>query len=221
MINIPTGKSQGICRNCTRTFSKSSMTRHLNTCLKKEQSGQQLLVLIESRYGPYWVYVTMPRSTSLSQIDSMLRDLWLECCGHMSAFSTSTVSYLDQPEPNSWGKPEKSTTMTLSRAIAGEKSLRYEYDFGSTTELNIRLVGDHVRGLKPGLGIVARNDAPPIDCDQCGQPASTMVFDDWYPAPYCATCREGLEPSEEDYELPIVNSPRIGVCGYGGPSQEP
>src|SRR5262245_3532849 len=74
------------------------MTRHLTKCLaahdKAEQAGggkakkgKLVRVLVEGKYDPrYWLYLEMPATTRLKYLDGVLRDLWLECCGHLSAF---------------------------------------------------------------------------------------------------------------------------------------
>ena len=33
----------------------------------------------------YWLHVEGRETASLQQLDSLLRRVWLECCGHMSA----------------------------------------------------------------------------------------------------------------------------------------
>ncbi len=214
--------SQGQCRICETAVAKTQMTRHLKKCLGKTDSGNdQLLVLIQDRYVPsYWVYVLMDESTTLSEVDWMLRDLWLECCGHMSAFSSKSAAYLDEPEPSLWGREERSMDdVTLAEALLGEKELRYQYDFGSTTELTVRIVGDKLPGTGDEMRIVARNDAPDIACHACGKSATELVFENWNPIPYCEDC---IPPAdEESMMLPIINSPRMGVCAYTGPSREP
>jgi len=35
----------------------------------------------------------MPARATLTDLDGFLRDIWLECCGHLSAFDIGTVRY--------------------------------------------------------------------------------------------------------------------------------
>jgi hypothetical protein len=59
--------------------------------------------------------------------------------------------------------------------------------------------------------------SPQVWCDICGQPAteicSQCIFDDkgWL-------CDEHAESHEcgEEMLLPVVNSPRVGMCAYAG-----
>jgi hypothetical protein len=99
--------------------------------------------------------------------------------------------------------------------------LNYEYDFGSTTHLTLRVVGEHSRSAKgSGFRLLARNEPPDYRCAKCGKPATQV----------CAVCDGGLplcnrcgKEHECEYEaiLPLLNSPRFGVCAYCGPSVEP
>ncbi len=65
--------------------------------------------------------------------------------------------------------------------------------------------------------VLSRNEAPVIVCQSCGKPAtqvcSQCVYDGegWL----CEECAEDHECGEEMF-LPVVNSPRVGMCGYTG-----
>ena len=181
-----------------------------------------MLILVELPRSPFWVYFTVPNTVKLVAIDAVLRDLWLDCCGYMSAFSSRDELYVDSPEGTLFGrKSEHSMNVSLKRAT-GNGPLLYQYDFGSTTTLILRVMGEKVIGLEPGIKVVARNDAPAMACTECGGVATQLLFDDWAPRPYCDECLGNAR--EEDGEactLPVVNSPRMGVCAYSGPSIEP
>ena len=95
----------------------------------------------------------------------------------------------------------------------------YEYDFGSTTELT-----GHVLGIREGcLGrtatrLLARNDAPEWSCEKCSRPATIIcplcIQDGAYL--FCETHAHEHPCADEEVYLPVVNSPRMGVCGYVG-----
>jgi predicted RNA-binding Zn-ribbon protein involved in translation (DUF1610 family) len=96
----------------------------------------------------------------------------------------------------------------------------YEYDFGSTTHLTIKVVGERMGRLERSpVRLAARNVAPVWPCAVCGEPAALV----------CAYCRDGggnpfvcaghqndHACGEDEGFLPAVNSPRMGVCGYTG-----
>ena len=67
--------------------------------------------------------------------------------------------------------------------------------------------------MKGKVRILARNIPPTFDCTDCSAEATQYCTD--CDAFYCDTCLEGHECGEE-MALPVVNSPRMGVCGYYG-----
>ena len=169
-------------------------------------STDSLQLRIESRYDKrYWLDVAVPAATTLKTLDHFLRRTWLECCGHLSAFSTSV-----RPAE------ELSPRMRVAEALGRRKSINYVYDFGSSTELVIQ----RTKTVPPPgarIALLARNQPPDNRCDVCGVPAVSICAD-------CSLEEGGLfcERHAEDHEcgeerlLPVVNSPRMGVCGYCG-----
>ena len=95
----------------------------------------------------------------------------------------------------------------------------YVYDFGSSTELALKVVDERegeTRGRgKKAIKIMARNEPPTIPCDICGKTA-TGIYADWdgYEKWLCNEC--GKKQKDREMMLPVVNSPRVGVCGYTG-----
>ena len=99
--------------------------------------------------------------------------------------------------------------------------LDYQYDFGSTTELKVKFVKRHqVLGkYSDDIKILSRNSQLIIPCDECGKfPAVTICTEcSWDGEGWlCKKCAKSHECDEEMF-LPVVNSPRSGVCGYSGP----
>jgi hypothetical protein len=74
------------------------------------------------------------------------------------------------------------------------------------------VVGEREGKVSQQVRLLARNEPPPILCELCKKkPAAWVdVLDDytWY-------CEKCIENTEEGV-LPVVNSPRVGVCGYTG-----
>ncbi len=197
------------------------MTRHIKSCLAKRGLGSNMLLLVQDRSGLFWVYVTADASIALLSVDWALRNLWLECCGHMSAFSDISVMYLEHPESGlpGMGSTELGMDVSLKKAMQSAETLKYEYDFGSTTQLTIRRLAENVSPVNDeNLAVLARNDLPQINCLVCEKPATILMVEDWEPEPYCEAC---WSDSDERMTLPVINSPRMGVCGYDGPSVEP
>src|SRR5947209_19068033 len=101
----------GICKYCNGEFDKAKMTQHLKNCKARAaanaagmgdetQQKQKLFhILAEGRYNPqYWMHIEIPASEPLFTLDGFLRDIWVECCGHLSAFNIGGISYQDEPE---------------------------------------------------------------------------------------------------------------------------
>ncbi len=114
---------------------------------------------------------------------------------------------------------ERDMDIELSEVLKVGDKFKYEYDFGSTTELRLRVVGEregHLRKKDATITILARNIAPNVLCHVCGQPATKIEpgYDSAWPGALCNKCARKVK--DADWFLPIVNSPRVGVCAYTG-----
>lgn len=116
---------------------------------------------------------------------------------------------------------ERDMGVSLNEALQVGLTLAHEYDFGTTTELRLRVV-DEREGEPPSddeARIMARNYAPRLSCEECGALARWLYAWD-YPMPAFCDQHARAHPEWEDGFLPIVNSPRAGLCGYTGPFQK-
>ena len=198
-----TPQTEGNCYLCGKTFKKSSMTTHL----KKEvfpEGNEQLcnLLKVEDQVDKrYWLYLDIPTTSSLSSLDRFLRNIWLECCGHMSQFYIPGYDVI--------GKTQK-----LGEMPKGAK-LCYDYDFGSTTSLVITCMGQITRpAQRSAVRLLARNVPLTFPCCVCGKDADVVNAAVYPHTFYCEACGEKHE--EDAYFLPVTNSPRMGECGYCG-----
>jgi len=151
-------------------------------------------------------------------LDHFLRDTWLECCGHLSAFTIGGVRYSVDAAIYEWDMGSKNMQVPLDQVLHPGHTCSYEYDFGSTTELALKVISEReVPAKKKAIEILARNNLPLVSCDVCGKPATTTctqcIYEDkgWL----CDACAKDHECGEEML-WPMVNSPRAGVCGYTG-----
>lgn len=108
----------------------------------------------------------------------------------------------------------------LSEVLPAGTKFTYEYDFGSTTELTLTMIGERAGKTRRKLDIdvMARNDPPKIMCGVCGARPATVInaWAAWDEASWmCDECAKAGDYDEEGF-LPVVNSPRVGVCGYTG-----
>jgi hypothetical protein len=226
-------QSEGTCQLCHGKFKKAAMSRHLAKCLadhaadkaavskKKPKTGKLFQLIVEGRGMPaYWLHLEVPATATLVDLDESLRDIWLECCGHMSVFKIGNVRYSVQPDElaGGWGMEDEEEDMSVpvGKILCLGLTFTHEYDFGSTTELTLKVVSEREGKLanKHAIRLLARNDPPVIPCGKCGQPAEWIDTENaWEKSGWlCGKCA----PKDREMFLPVVNSPRTGVCGYTG-----
>ncbi len=206
------------------------MTRHLTACFAKAAAAQAgssieplkaFHIIVEGSYLPdYWLHLEVPAAAKLQSLDQFLRAIWLECCGHLSAFTIDGVTYSSSPSPDSFfgGARDQSMAKKLYAVLAPGMTFEHEYDFGSSTNLKLKVVGElkQTHNSKD-ISILARNNPPQIKCETCGKPATLVCSQCIYNAEawFCDACAPKHECGEE-MMLPVTNSPRVGVCGYAG-----
>jgi hypothetical protein len=160
----------------------------------------------------------MEGTSTLFDLDNFLREIWLECCGHLSQFTIHGIRYASYEEQDDfWGDAPESMDIPLMDVLDLKDKFEHEYDFGTTTELALQVLSIRKGAIDEPIRILARNDPPVFECKNCKKIANQI----------CSLCRENycdncIEAHEcgEDYVMPIVNSPRTGVCGYFGPLEE-
>ena len=101
--------------------------------------------------------------------------------------------------------------------------LQYEYDFGSTTTLQLTVVEEFAITADAPLVLLSRNERPEMPCQVCGQQPATQLCsvceDENYFCDACAKKHAKKCPDFDDYAaMRVVNSPRMGVCAYEGGS---
>ena len=213
-------QSLGECYLCGKQFAKGLMTRHLSKCGQpkgfaapgKQETPPALHLVVEGRWAKaYWIHVAVPTMARLSKLDKFLRHIWLDCCGHLSAFDIGGIRYAVSPMED-----ERAMRAPLGRVVDVGTKFLYEYDYGSTTALSLKVVGFWDRALlKNDVELLARNDPPQVNCDKCGTQPATLICTGCEGIWLCEPCAEAHD-CEDSYRLPVVNSPRTGVCAYSG-----
>lgn len=198
--------TSGHCYLCGNVYGKGGIKTHLLKSHAQEGADQQcyLLKIEGAQNKDYWLYVDVPLTSSLSVLDTFLRKIWLECCGHMSAFQLSWDDQIPQ-------------TRKMKSFAVGD-CLTHVYDFGSTTETLITVVAETTRKKqKESIRLLARNLPPAFTCAVCGKAAAHICTECVYDSdnPFlCGACAEKHE--HDDMLLPVTNSPRMGECAYDG-----
>lgn len=237
-------QTKGFCKYCGKEYTAGGILRHLPACpvrrkrLEEEKGknacGYYMLSVKGKWDKTYWIILEISENATLENLDRFLRDIWLECCGHLSAFTIEGIQYEIQPNEDwFWGAPPKSMKYKLKTVLYPEAKFFYEYDFGSTTELELRVVGYRTgRQKKEKITLLSRNNPPEILCGQCGKNPAQWIEEGYYfeRSPFwCEECLKKAEEEEADSDeiyvpemlLPVCNSPRMGVCGYEGSTLYP
>jgi hypothetical protein len=222
-------QSKGICTYCGKEMAKGGATKHLATCPQRQaaiakadgsKAASETLyhLRVEDLYQKdFWLDLEMGGAKTLKDLDTYLRAIWLECCGHMSEFS-GTGRLADQIEM------QQKIRETFP---SGEEKLTHIYDFGTSSETLVKCVG--TRHGKPltarPIALMMRNKMPEAQCIDCDRPATHLCLqcmtDDEVWGTLCS--KHAKEHPHDDYGEPIllVNSPRLGMCGYDGPAKPP
>ena len=226
----------GKCQFCKGIFSKNAMTGHLESCDSRKKASLKggiktrprktgIFHILVQDYGRsvYWLYIDIRADATLHDLDRFLRDIWLECCGHLSAFMIGKKTFFSQLEEgfpvSESGRKEYNMDFELKEVLRPNLKFTHDYDFGTTTTLELKVLSyREEKGGGPEVQLLARNDPPLIFCDACRQRAVAVI---------CSQClNEGrgrlcddciqIHTCDEEMFLPIVNSPRTGQCGYQG-----
>jgi hypothetical protein len=205
-------KSEGKCIYCGETFSQKEITKHLITHLKKiekeKTAESKPAYLLDISDGKYFLQVLVNGTASFKTLDTFLRKIWLECCGHMSNFSHKHFKI--------------SMNHKFEDVLSPNLKFRYIYDYGSTTELDNQMKGRFVVPVNNNVMLLSRNEPLNIMCLNCKAKTATVccvvhIYDGGFYCDDCAIIHENECPDFEDYaRTSIINSPRVGVCGYEG-----
>ncbi len=219
--------SSGTCAACGAGRGKYDMLDHLQHCeettaRRSDRQATAYQLRIEDRYGGlYWLDVEMAGDAPLAALDQFLRRSWLECCeGHIRAFEIGATHYVAPFNERLAVLPsETDMNVSISRALSeGKWRFSYDYDFDQPTHLIGRVVSMR-KGSPPRqpVRLLARNNPIERVCSDCGAPAVRICS---YPHanPFLCDAHAETHACGKYALLPVVNSPRTGVCAYEGGS---
>lgn len=191
---------KGKCYYCSKELSKSGVLRHLKACKvvessidirDKEPNKYILSISPKKSSSDFWMYVLMDKNAALGELDSFLREVWLECCGHLSMFEIDGQRYESLPDEDfTWGNPSKNMDSKIGKVASVKDKIKYEYDSGSTTELEIKVVDELSCSRRDKkIEIMARNNEHLMECSVGGEKA-------------------GYFNGNEEKYLPVISEPR-------------
>ena len=221
-------QTRGKCNFCDREMTRGGLTRHLKSCPGRQAAiaaadqgeghTQKIyhLQVYDAWGGDFWLHLEMRGRATLKDLDRYLRAIWLECCGHLSRFSVG-----------GWGGDEINMGKWIENVFEPGVELEHIYDFGTSSHTMVKALD--VRRGKPlsqhPIFLMARNDMPEVQCMECGQPASWLcmecMYEDDEPGWLCDEHAEDHPHDDYGGLMPVVNSPRLGMCGYTGPAEPP
>ena len=175
------------------------MGTHLKTCLDNWSAGTQNPQGLQGNQGSranhanhvhvsvtgsklHWMELLVHVDVTPQEIDTLLREIWLECCDHLSAFIFGDIWVPDPDGPESFDpmddhdeeeyedeEPLISLNTQYSTAVPPGRSVKYHYDFGDTSEIilttkSLQQLGQNL----PRISLLARNS--PIDDDEYNSP---------------------------------------------------
>lgn len=221
-------ENPGTCAYCGEALLKRSVSKHLDKCPKRQEtlagasaSSRPVETLwhlrVQDAYNKdFWLDLEMAGSASLDRLDKYLRAIWLECCGHLSKFTVG-----------GWGGMEVGKARKADAVFDTGLVLRHLYDFGTTSETDVKVVEarEGKATSKHPIALLARNQPPPAVCQECTEAAKWLclecLYEDYNTGHLCDEHAEEHPHDSYGEPLPLVNSPRLGMCGYTGPAEPP
>jgi len=207
-------KSEGKCLYCNQLFSQKEIGKHLAKHLADMEKSvktttTQTYCHIEVDASDYFIHLLVKGDANMKIIDSFLKDIWLDCCGHLSGFGHNNFKV--------------SMSHKVVDVFEPRIKIFHDYDFGTTTRVFLKGLKTYQLNHKENLILLSRNEPLKLMCATCKKkPAENVCTTCWYDdySYFCESCSEKHEKECEDFadysSMPVVNSPRMGECGYTG-----
>ncbi len=206
-------KSEGKCVYCNETHLQEEMSKHIASHLQKSEkenaSKKSTIFHIKVEAAEMFLHLLVSGDATFKNLDKFLRDIWVECCGHLSAFHHKSY--------------KMGMSNNLIDVLSSGMKFGYNYDFGSTTYLELSVLGQYNIQTKKKMELLSRNEPLKLMCATCKKEPAVIICPICYYEKYslfCEVCskkhKEECEDFDEDTCLPVVNSPRMGECGYEG-----
>ena len=136
----------------------------------------QLRIQLADVHPPVWRRMLVPGNVSLAKLHAMFQAGMGWTDSHLHSFRIGDELYGTQFDDS----PEDEiaeTTVTVGRALGGERRFIYEYDFGDSWEHEVVVedVATTPTGLKFAVCVDGQNACPPEDCG--GAPGYSLMLE--------------------------------------------
>ncbi len=209
--------SEGHCYFCDEYFSQKEIGRHLATHLKKKENDEKEIkknpfthIVID--WDAMFLHLLVRNTCKMEEIDNFLRVIWLECCGHLSGFHIKKGEEIEMDD-------------IVGDVLMPKVKLIHSYDYGTTTKTYIRSIKVYDLDFEDDdIILLSRSEPLKIMCSICDKKVATTLCsvciwnsDSHY---FCDVCAKKHSKTCEDFDeyarMKVVNSPRMGQCGYEG-----
>lgn len=147
--------SNGKCIFCNGLFDQDEIGKHLAKHLsqkEKEDIGRTTSTFYHIIIGgnALFLHILVRGDSKMKTIDNFLRSIWLECCGHLSNFGYKKFNIL--------------MSETVAKVFAGKIKIFHDYDYGSTTQVDLKGGKSYALHLKENLLLLSRNEPLKLMC---------------------------------------------------------
>ena len=206
--------SEGRCRYCNQLFSKRTISNHLAKHLAENEKlapaeVAQYYCHVKVEADEMFLHLLLKYGTKMKKVDKFLRGIWLECCGHMSEFYLKGIKVKMSEEVQFVFEPRAKIT--------------HDYDFGTTTRVSITGLKHYQLNPNEDIILLSRNEPIKLMCATCKTESDVNLCStcNWEKYSFfCKKCSKKHEKVCDDFAdyscMPVVNSPRMGQCGYTG-----
>ncbi|MDZ4759109.1 MAG: hypothetical protein SGJ10_13365 [Bacteroidota bacterium] len=206
--------SEGKCLFCEAVFPQKEIGKHLAKHLAEMQKADVKKSVasychIQIEIGEMFLQILAKSDTEMEEIGVFLRNIWLEFCGHMSGFDHKDF--------------EIEMEDLVETVFENRTKLSYDYDYGTTTSVFLKGLKKYSLFFKESIILLSRNEPLNLMCATCNKEPAVFLCSTCYwkqYAFYCKKCSTKHKKVCDDFadysKMPVVNSPRMGQCGYEG-----
>lgn len=199
-------KQPGTCLLCRKGMSKKVALMHGKNCLSSSgwPVGEvpSFIIRVEDRHNPsFWLMILARHDAQFSELDKLLRDVWMNSENEPSAFTIGKETYLES---------EEGLEIPLADHLKQGSLWYYKYDPDAPTALKLRVVGTTpVMPPESPLCLISRNQRAFHPCAVCGDDAefaASKTGDDRTSEYFCPNCLVHLS---EVYVQIVENTPMV------------